>query len=212
MIGLIVFFLSLVLYYVFLFLVIRFVFLYIRQFFRILIVRRAFKNSAKNSNIKVEPQRSVFKIMFGNKGDVDYAVTLGEHKYLISVISFPYGKKRLRWNIEKAVDSDLVYIEARFYSGFLYKDYKESSEEPNLFYQHKFETVFERHRLFLNDGCCGENAKKILLFVFPPEHLTYSDMNLKFLNSGDDILGYEVMFLNDLKAEIETILSVKNIY
>lgn len=211
MIGLVIFFLSLILYYVFLFLVVRFVFLYIRQLFRILIVKKMFKDLAKDSNLKIERQRPMLKIIFGNKGDVDYTVTLGGNKYLISIISFLYGKRRLRWNIEKSVDSDLMYIEARFYSGVLYRDYKKVSE-PELFYHHKFETVFERHRLFLNDECRDESAKKILLFAFPPEHLTYSDMNLRFLNSGDNILGYEVMLVDDLKKEFETALSAKNTY
>ena len=107
-------------------------------------------------------------------------------------------------NIDKAVENDFIYVEARFYSGFLYKNYKKANKEPDFSNYYSFETTFERHRLFLSDECCDEQTKRILLFVPHPGHLTYSDMKFKFLNSCDDLLGYKVMFIDDLKNELET--------
>ena len=212
MIGLVIFFLSLVFYYVFLFLVVRFLFLLFRQTFRIFKLKRTIKNLAKNKCVKVEERRSVFEIIFGNKGSLDFVITVDDCKYLISIISFIYGKRRLRWNVEKAVDSDLMYIEVNFYSGMLYKNYKNAGKEANFLSFNKFETTLERHRLLLNDVVCNDKIKNVLLFAYAPEHLTYSDTKFKFLYSGDIVSGYKVMFLNDLKKEIETILSAENLH
>ncbi len=196
MIGLLVFFLSLFFYYVTLCLVVRFVFLYFRQLLRIFNIRAAFQRWAKKRNIKAEPQRSALGIMFGNKGDVDYIITLDERKYLISIITFPYGKRRMRWNIEKDENNGFAYIEARFYSGFLYKEYKRANKELDFSYYCNYETVFERHRLFLNDEFCCETEKRLLLFATAPEHLTCSGIKFRFLNSGDVIEDYEIYKLD----------------
>lgn len=175
------------------FIVLRAVFEFIRFCFKMLSLNRRLKKLNRGGT-RVEYARKFLKIAFGEKGKTDFLVKTEGKTYDVTVLAFPVI--RGRWNIEKA--GDRYYAEVRVYNNLFFDVYNNSGTEPEHAKDYKRETRISRRRLQLSDEK-GEGEK--ILLVYPkPKLLTYTDFKLGYINSGDIVFGYKVMYDSDFFA------------
>lgn len=162
---------------------------------KMLLLRRTMRLFGKERVI-VEPQRRFSDILFGNKGEADYRLRIGNNTYEVSVISFisTHG----RWNIEKAKDG--YYIESRHMNKAFYRTYVDTSA-PDHATEYKKEVRMQRKPLFLTPTE-PTFAKQILLLYPCPKRISYTDAHYHELIVGDIVEGHVIMNMTLLKELI----------
>lgn len=148
-----------------------------------------------SGEVSVKFTRPFYKVIFGQKGKTNFAVFTKHEKIAVSIISFL--STRGRWNIEKT-RNERFYIEARMYNKIFFNNYVNTGTEPEHSKDYRRESRFQRCRLYLplteETGC-----DKHILLMFPrPKLLTYTDTRLEYLNSGDTLCDYTIMYADDL--------------
>ncbi|MBE6678417.1 MAG: hypothetical protein E7597_06460 [Ruminococcaceae bacterium] len=175
------------------FIVLRAMFNYIRFCFKLLSLSRQLKK-LNGGDIRVEYVRKFSAIAFGEKGKPNFFVKTKEKSYEVAVLAFPVV--RGRWNIEKA--EDRYFAEVRAYNNMFFNVYYNSGTEPEHSKDYRRETRVARKRLYINPEK-GE-GEKILLIYPKPKALTYTDFKLGYINSGDSLFGYKVLYDEDFFA------------
>lgn len=172
------------------FIVLRAVFNYIRFCFKLISLSRRLK-SLGNGDVKLEYVRKFSEIAFGEKGKSDFKVKARGKTYAVAVLAFPVT--RGRWNIEKT--NGRYFAEVRAYNNMFYNVYNNSGTEPEHSKDYRRERRVARKRLYLSDE--KSEGEKILLVYPRPKALTYTENRLSYINSGDSVFGYKVMYDED---------------
>lgn len=146
---------------------------------------------------KVNFERGLFDMIFGQKGEVDFTADTPNLKYEVSVISFISNHSR--WNIEKTREG--YCIEVRRANKFFFNVNKHSERPESVVDDHgDFKLIRSGLLLDPNDDL---NTKKILLVYPRPKMLTYAHARLDVLYPGSVVAGYEIMYLEDLINELK---------
>ena len=117
--------------------------------------------------------------------------------YSVAVLSF--AVTRARWNIEKS--GERYYVEERVYNSLFYNVYNNSGTEPEHSKDYKRETRIARKRLYISDEKTED--EKILLVYPKPKALTFTYPRFDYINSGDNVFGYKVLFEDDFFEKIK---------
>ena len=162
----------------------------------------ALKSMLKDFNtgdIQITFSRKLRRMAFGPRGQTDFVIKTPKEQYAVSVISFisVHG----RWNIEKTRHS--YYVEARRRNNIFYRLENNSGTEPEFAREYRRESRFQRSELHLSTEKIDSEKKRILLIYPRPLVLTYTDTNLHYLNPGDRIEDYEIMYADELLALLE---------
>ena len=161
----------------------------------------ALKSMLKDFNtgdIQITFSRKLHRMAFGPRGHTDFVIQTPKAQYAVSVISFlsVHG----RWNIEKTRHS--YYVESRRRNDIFYRVEKNSGTEPEFAREYRRESRFQRSELHLSTEK-SDSEKRILLIYPRPLTLTYTDTNLHYLNPGDRVEDYEVMYADELLDLLE---------
>ncbi len=154
----------------------------------------ALKRTIKGLNsdeTKVIYRQKFKEIVFGKSGTVNFEVITPTERFEVSVLSFISVKGR--WNIEKTRNH--YYAEARHYNKWFY-NMQPNSNLPEQGFDYRRESRFQRKELFL-ESMKEENVRRILMVYPKPKMLTYTNLKCEYLNSGDKIDGYEVIYAED---------------
>ena len=141
----------------------------------------------KIDGICIRKHRSLFKACFGEKGRVDYTISVNGKEFEIRVITFISTNGR--WNFEK--DRDEYFVECRRRHRFFYKNHV-NAEAPAHALDYKRESRLSKKPLMLD--CENEKYDKQILLVYPwPYCVSHTDFEYRELTSGDKIGNYVVM-------------------
>ena len=179
----------------------------LRKLFRYAVKLITLKSLLKDYNsdkIKITFLRKLRHIAFGPRGETDFLIETPKKKYAVSVISFLLENGR--WNIEKTRHS--YYVEARRRNDIFYRVEKNSGTEPEFARDYRRESRFQRSELHLSTEK-SESEKRILLIYPCPRSLTYTDSEIHYLNPGDRIEDYEIMYADELIALLEKLETAK---
>ena len=178
------------------FIVLRAVFEFVRFCFKMVSLERRLKK-LNRGDVRVEYVRKFSKIAFGEKGKTNFLVKTENKTYDVTVLAFP--TIRGRWNLERVADR--YYAEVRAYNNLFFNVYNNSGTEPDHSKDYKRETRIARKRLYISPEK-GEGEK--ILLVYPkPKALTYTDHKFGYINSGDVVFGYKVLFDDDFFKMLE---------
>lgn len=163
-----------------------------------LITLKSLLKDYNTGDIKITFLRKIRHMAFGPRGETDFLIETPKKKYALSVISFLLENGR--WNIEKARNS--YYVEARRRNDIFYRVEKNSGTEPEFARDYRRESRFQRSELHLSTQ--KSNSEKRILLIYPhPLSLTYTDSQIHYLNPGDRIEDYEIMYADELIALLE---------
>lgn len=179
----------------------------LRKIFRYTVKLVTLKSLLKDYNsdkIKITFLRKLRHIAFGPRGETDFLIETPKKKYAVSAISFLLENGR--WNIEKTRHS--YYVEARRRNDIFYRVEKNSGTEPEFARDYRRESRFQRSELHLSTEK-SESEKRILLIYPCPRLLTYTDSEIHYLNPGDRIEDYEIMYADELIALLEKLETAK---
>jgi hypothetical protein len=179
----------------------------LRKMFRYTVKLVTLKSLLKDYNsdkIKITFLRKLRHIAFGPRGQTDFIIETPKKRYAVSVISFLLENGR--WNIEKTRHS--YYVEARRRNDIFYRVEKNSGTEPEFARDYRRESRFQRSELHLSTEK-SESEKRILLIYPCPRALTYTDSEIHYLNPGDRIEDYEIMYADELIALLEKLETAK---
>ena len=179
----------------------------LRKLFRYAVKLVTLKSLLKDYNsdkIKITFLRKLRHIAFGPRGQTDFIIETPKKRYAVSVISFLLENGR--WNIEKTRHS--YYLEARRRNDIFYRVEKNSGTEPEFARDYRRESRFQRSELHLSTEK-SEFEKRILLIYPYPRSLTYTDSEIHYLNPGDRIEDYEIMYADELIALLEKLETAK---
>ena len=179
----------------------------LRKMFRYTVKLVTLKSLLKDYNsdkIKITFLRKLRHIAFGPRGQTDFIIETPKKRYAVSVISFLLENGR--WNIEKAIHS--YYVEARRRNDIFYRVEKNSGTEPEFARDYRRESRFQRSELHLSTEK-SESEKRILLIYPCPLSLTYTDSEIHYINPGDRIEDYEVMYADELLDLLEKLETAK---
>lgn len=158
-----------------------------------LITLKSLLKDYSTGSIKITFVRKLHNIAFGPRGGTDFLIETPKKKYAVSVISFLLDTGR--WNIEKTRHS--YYVEARRRNDIFYRVEKNSGTEPEFARDYRRESRFQRSELHLSTQK-SDSEKRILLIYPHPLSLTYTDSQIHYLNPGDRIEDYEIMYADEL--------------
>lgn len=158
-----------------------------------LITLKSLLKDYNTGDIKITFVRKLHHIAFGPRGGTDFLIETPKKKYAVSVISFLLDTGR--WNIEKTRHS--YYVEARRRNDIFYRVEKNSGTEPEFARDYRRESRFQRSELHLSTQK-SDSEKRILLIYPHPLSLTYTDSQIHYLNPGDRIEDYEIMYADEL--------------
>lgn len=144
--------------------------------------------------------RPFYSILLGQKGKTDLVLSTKREKIAVSMISFL--STRGRWNIEKT-RNEHYYIEARMYNKIFYNTHVNTGTEPEHSKDYRRETRFQRCKLHLLPANEMEYDTYVLLMFPRPKLLTYTDTRLDYLNAGDTICKYTVLYEDDFFAYVK---------
>ena len=169
-----------------------------------LVTLKSLLKDYNSDKIKITFLRKLRHIAFGPRGETDFLIETPKKKYAVSVISFLLENGR--WNIEKTRHS--YYVEARRRNDIFYRVEKNSGTEPEFARDYRRESRFQRSELHLSTEK-SESEKRILLIYPCPLSLTYTDSEIHYLNPGDRIEDYEIMYADELIALLEKLETAK---
>ena len=179
----------------------------LRKMFRYTVKLVTLKSLLKDYNsdkIKITFLRKLRHIAFGPRGQTDFIIETPKKRYVVSVISFILENGR--WNIEKTRNS--YYVEARRRNDIFYRVEKNSGTEPEFARDYRRESRIQRSELHLSTQK-SDSEKRILLIYPHPLLLTYTDSQIHYLNPGDRIEDYEIMYADELIALLEKLETAK---
>ena len=143
-----------------------------------------------SGEITVSFPRKFCETMFGEMGEPNIIVKTQNETYLVSVISF--ASTRARWHIEKTNDGYRAQVRRKNYR---YDCEYNTGTEPESAREYRRESVVHQAEFTLSDD---QTHEKRILLVYPrPKELTYSNVRLEYLTSGDRIGAYTVMYADD---------------
>lgn len=158
-----------------------------------LVTLKSLLKDYSTGSIKITFVRKLHHIAFGPRGQTDFLIETPKKKYAVSVISFLLDTGR--WNIEKTRHS--YYVEARRRNDIFYRVEKNSGTEPEFARDYRRESRIQRSELHLSTQK-SDSEKRILLIYPHPLLLTYTDSQIHYLNPGDRIEDYEIMYADEL--------------
>ena len=160
---------------------------------------RSLLKDYNEGDVSITFLRKPSAVVFGKKGETDFTVKTPKGQYAVSILSFVSANSR--WNIEKTRHS--YFAESRRRNNIFYRVEKHSGTEPEFARDYRRETRLQRAELHLSSEK-NPTEKKILLIYPRPLLLTYTDTSLNYLNPGDKIEDYEIMYADELIALLET--------
>ena len=163
-----------------------------------LITLKSLLKDYNTGDIKITFVRKLHRMAFGPRGQTDFVIETPKKKYAVSVISFLLDTGR--WNIEKT--RNRYYVEARRRNDIFYRVENNSGTEPEFARDYRRESRFQRSELHLST-LKSDSEKRILLIYPCPLSLTYTDSNIHYLNPGDRIEDYEIMYADELLEMLE---------
>lgn len=169
-----------------------------------LITLKSLLKDYNTGDIKITFVRKLYRMAFGPRGQTDFVIETPKKKYAVSVISFLLDTGR--WNIEKT--RNRYYVEARRRNDIFYRVENNSGTEPEFARDYRRESRFQRSELHLST-LKSDSEKRILLIYPCPLSLTYTDSNIHYLNPGDRIEDYEIMYADELIALLEKLETAK---
>lgn len=193
--------------YIFLILLILLLFYVLHKLCRYAVKLITLKSLLKDYNtgdIKITFLRKLHYMAFGPRGLTDFTIETPKKRYAVSVISFILENGR--WNIEKTRNS--YYVEARRRNDIFYRVEKNSGTEPEFARDYRRESRIQRSELHLSTEK-SESEKRILLIYPCPRSLTYTDSEIHYLNPGDRIEDYEIMYADELLDLLEKLETAK---
>lgn len=182
-------------------------FFVLRKFGRYAVKLITLKSLLKDYNtgdIKITFLRKIRHMAFGPRGETDFIIETPKGRYAVSVISFILDTGR--WNIEKTRNS--YYVEARRRNDIFYRVENNSGTEPEFARDYRRESRIQRSELHLSTQK-SDSEKRILLIYPCPLFLTYTDSEIHYLNPGDRIEDYEIMYADELIALLEKLETAK---
>ena len=150
--------------------------------------------------------RGGFGRAFGARGAVDYRIITPAAVFEVSVISFISNHSR--WNIETEyimeTNEERYRIDVRRYNNMFYK-VERHGERPEHALDFNRESRITLTRLVLppRDENIRPQDRRILLFYPKPKLLTRTTNGMNYLNSGDKLEDFEVMYLDRLLDELD---------
>ncbi len=165
-----------------------------------LVTLRSLLKDYNTGDVKITFLRKIRHMAFGPRGQTDFMIETPKERYAVSVISFLLDTGR--WNIEKTRHS--YYVEARRRNDIFYRVENNSGTEPEFARDYRRESRFQRSELLLSTQK-SDSEKRILLFYPCPLVLTYTDSNIHYLNPGDRIEDYEIMYADELLELLEKV-------
>ncbi len=179
----------------------------LRKLFRYAVKLITLKSLLKDYNtgdVKITFLRKIHHMAFGPRGQTDFIIETPKGRYAVSVISFLLENGR--WNIEKTRSS--YFVEARRRNDIFYRVEKNSGTEPEFARDYRRESRFQRSELHL--ATQKSDSEKRILLIYPcPLSLTYTDSEIHYLNPGDRIEDYEIMYADELIALLEKLETAK---
>ena len=169
-----------------------------------LITLKSLLKDYNTGDIKITFLRKLHCMAFGPRGLTDFTIETPKKRYAVSVISFILDTGR--WNIEKTRNS--YYVEARRRNDIFYRVENNSGTEPEFARDYRRESRFQRSELHLSTQK-SDSEKRILLIYPHPLLLTYTDSQIHYLNPGDRIEDYEIMYADELIALLEKLETAK---
>ncbi len=163
-----------------------------------LITLRSLLKDYNTGDVQITFLRKLHHMAFGPRGETDFLIETPKGRYAVSVISFILDTGR--WNIEKTRNS--YYVEARRRNDIFYRVENNSGTEPEFARDYRRESRIQRSELHLSTQK-SDSEKRILLFYPHPLLLTYTDSQIHYLNPGDRIEDYEVMYADELIELLE---------
>ena len=145
--------------------------------------------------------RGGFGRVFGARGAVDYRIITPAAVFEVSVITFISNHSR--WNIEAESDPETggenYRIDVRKYNNLFY-NVERHSEHPDHALDFKRESRISLTRLALppRDENIRPEDRRILLFYPKPQLLTRTTTRMNYINPGDKIEDFEIMYLPNL--------------
>ncbi len=163
-----------------------------------LVTLKSLLKDYNTGDIKITFLRKIRHMAFGPRGQTDFMIETPKGRYAVSVISFILENGR--WNIEKTRHS--YYVEARRKNDIFYRVENNSGTEPEFARDYRRESRFQRSELHLSTQK-SDSEKRILLIYPCPLSLTYTDSKINYLNPGDRIEDYEIMYADELIELLE---------
>lgn len=160
----------------------------------------------KKKGFTVVRLRGGFGRAFGARGAVDYRIITPAAVFEVSVISFISNHSR--WNIETEyimeTNEERYRIDVRRYNNMFYK-VERHGERPEHALDFNRESRITLTRLALppRDENIRPQDRRILLFYPKPKLLTRTTNGMNYLNSGDKLEDFEVMYLDRLLDELD---------
>lgn len=158
-----------------------------------LITLKSLLKDYSTGDVKITFLRKLHCMVFGPRGETDFIIETPKARYAVSVISFMLENGR--WNIEKTRNS--YFVEARRRNDIFYRVENNSGTEPEFARDYRRESRSQRSELHLS-GQKSDSEKRILLIYPHPISLTYTDSGIHYLNPGDRIEDYEIMYADEL--------------
>ncbi len=169
-----------------------------------LITLKSLLKDYNTGDVKITFLRKIHHMAFGPRGQTDFIIETPKKRYAVSVISFLLENGR--WNIEKTRHS--YYVEARRRNDIFYRVEKNSGTEPEFARDYRRESRFQRSELHLSTQK-SDSEKRILLIYPCPLSLTYTDSEIHYLNPGDRIEDYEIIYADELLDLLEKLETTK---
>ncbi len=157
--------------------------------------------------------RGGFGRVFGARGTVDYRIITRSGVFEVSVISFISNHSR--WNVEteynKENNEEGFRIDVRRYNKLFYKA-ERHSERPDHAMDFRRESRISLTRLALppRDENIRPEDRRILLFYPKPRLLTRTTTRLDYLDPGDRLEDFEVMYLPNLLDAVDQAQNPEN--